>query len=132
MRITAAAVHRIAEEEILRKLSNRSTRHSVRRFKGSFGCSPKVAAALWNRLDKKELLPADCLLKHLLWGLLFLKNYNVEDSQAPFLPADEKTYSKWVWIVLDALAELDLVSERHGRRRCKRRREFVRIDAHPC
>jgi len=75
-------------------------------------------------MDDKSLLPEDTLVKHLLWGLSFLKLYNNQRVHAPVIcGADEKTFRKWVWIVLDALGEIDLVS---------RRREFVRIDAHPC
>jgi hypothetical protein len=110
MRISAAAVHRIAEEEILHRVSSRRKRVSLERFAATFGCSPKVAAALWNRLDKKDLLPEDTLVKHLLWALSFLKLYNAQRAQAPVCGADEKTFRKWVWRVLDALAELDLVS----------------------
>jgi hypothetical protein len=80
------------------------------RFSATFGCSPRVAAALWNQLDKKDLLPEDTLIKHLLWALSFLKLYNAQRAQAPVCGADEKTFRKWVWVVLDALAELDLVS----------------------
>jgi len=43
-----------------------------------------------------------------------LKLYNPERAQAPVCGVDEKTYRKWVWIALEALAELDLVS------RCRR------------
>ena len=113
MRITAAAVHRIAEQEVLHRVSSRGKRKrrvSSERFSAIFGCSPKVAAALWNRLDKKELLPSDCLVKHLLWAFSFLKLYNNQRAASVVSKADEKTYRKWVWAVLDALAELDLVS----------------------
>ena len=111
MRISPAAVRRIAQDEVIHRVS-KSKRVSSERFAAAFGCSPKVAAALWNRLDGKDLLPRDALVKHLLWGLAFLKLYNVERAQAPPSGADEKTFRKWVWIVLDALAELDLVGDR--------------------
>lgn len=110
MRISAAAVHRIAEQEILHRRSNRRKRVSLERFSVIFGCSPGVAAALWNRLDDKDLLPEDALIKHLLWSLSFLKLYNVQRASSPVCGADKKTYRKWLWAMLDALAELDLVS----------------------
>ena len=111
MRISAACVHRLAEEEILHRISNRRTRYSRDRFAAAFGCSPKVVASLWNRLEKKNLLPDDALCKHLLWALFFLKLYIVEKAAAPLCGAAEKTFSKWIWIILDALAELDIVSQ---------------------
>ena len=117
MRISAAAVNRIAEEEFLnRGTFSKKKRLSLDRFSAIFGCSPTVAAALWNRLDAKGLLPSDCLVKHLLWGMSFLKLYNVQRVQAPVIcGADEKTFRKWVWLMLDALSECDLV-------RCQSRR----------
>jgi len=87
----------------------------MERFAATFGCSTRVAAALWNRLDGKDLLPEDMLVKHLLWALSFLKLYNPESVQVPVCGADEKTYRKRVWIALEALAELDLVSRSIGR-----------------
>ena len=131
MRISAAAVHRIAEEEILHRSSNRRKRVSLERFSATFGCSLCVAAAVWNRLDKKDLLPEDMLVKHLLWSLSFLKLYNPERAQAPVCGGDEKTFRKWVWIALEALAELHLVSRCHWRRSMT---EFSSIDRsyRPC
>jgi len=92
---------------------SKSKRVGLERFSACFGCSPKVAAVLWNRMDDKSLLPEDMLVKHLLWGLSFLKLYNNQRVHAPGIcGADEKTFQKWVWIVLDALGELELVSHR--------------------
>ena len=109
MRITAAAVHRLAEEPILHRLSNRKKENVRRRFVSSFGLNPHVVAMIWNRLDDKDLLPKDMMVKHLLWALLFLKTYQPTGDSAPRCGADEKTYRKWVWIALDALGEMDLV-----------------------
>jgi len=125
MRISAAAVHHIAEEEILHRRANRRKRVSLERFSATFGCSPRVAAAVWNRLDKKDLLPEDMLVKHLLWALSFLKLYNPERAQAPVCGGDEKTYRKWVWIALEALVELDLVSRLSSRRIDASRRVLI-------
>ena len=111
MRITAAAVHRLAEESIIRRTSNRKTRTLRDRFVAHFGVSPRVVAAIWNRLDDKDLLPWDMETKHLLWCLLFLKQYSQQRCMAPWCGTDEKTYRKWVWIVLDVLGEMDLVRQ---------------------
>jgi len=125
MRISSAAVHRLAEESIMHRLSNRKTRTSRDRFVAFFGVSPRVVAAIWNRLESKDLLPKDMQTKHLLWCLLFLKQYSQQRCMAPWCGTDEKTYRKWVWIVLDVLGEMDLV-----RHRVDRSVMFVRTSLH--
>ena len=109
MRITSAAVHRIAEESILHRLSNRKKENARRQFVAAFGINPRVAAAIWNRLDGKDLLPKNMMVKHLLWALLFLKMYQPEKVLCCWCGADEKTYRTWIWDVIDILGELDLV-----------------------
>jgi hypothetical protein len=43
--------------------------------------------------------------KHLLWGLLFLKVYATEDVACYMLThTTRKTYCKWYWIVIQAIA----------------------------
>jgi len=50
------------------------------------------------------------MMAHLLWSFLFLKTYDPEKVLSVACGVDEKTYRKWVWLVLDLLGELDLVS----------------------
>ena len=109
MRISPSAVHRLAEETILHRLSNRKKENARRRFVASFGVNPHVVAAIWNRIDSKDLAPEGMRVKHLLWSLLFLKTYQPVAHSAPPCGTDEKTYRKWVWIVLEILGNLDLV-----------------------
>ena len=115
MRISSAAVHRIAEESVLHRISNRRTEKSRRRFVAAFGINPRVVASIWNRIQAKDLAPDGMLVKHLLWALYFLKTYQPEAYTANRCQVDENTYWKWLWIVLDVLGELDLVSQSVGR-----------------
>ena len=64
---------------------------------------------IWNRLIGK--LPPGSRPVHLLWSLLFLKRYDTEHVNRSLTQADEKTWRKWVWIFVELLANLDVVSE---------------------
>lgn len=82
-----------------------SSHTSERRFRSAFGVSPTVCAILWQRIS----LPAGCKEKHLLWGLFFLKVYDTEHVSRSFPQVDEKTYRKWVWIIIEKISELNIV-----------------------
>ena len=43
---------------------------------------------------------------HLLWALMFLKLYAAECVLASIAAVNEKTYRKWAWAFVDALADL--------------------------
>jgi hypothetical protein len=82
----------------------------LRRFRSSFGCSPKVVAHIWNTIDPYEdkyfesykgLSP-----NHLLWSLLFLKVYSTEAQHAVMVAVDEKTFRKWSWLFVEEIASL--------------------------
>jgi hypothetical protein len=43
--------------------------------------------------------------KHILWGLIFMKVYATEDVACAMLTCvTRKTYHKWYWIVIQAIA----------------------------
>ena len=46
----------------------------------------------------------------MLWTLLFLKVYASENVLCKICACDEKTLRKWVWMMLDEMARLDVVS----------------------
>jgi hypothetical protein len=82
----------------------------LRRFSGLFGCSPLICSKLWSLLQLdgylNNLAAGKQHPRHLLWALLFLKQYNPEEVNSQMCHCDEKTYRKWVWIVVKAIAEL--------------------------
>lgn len=45
---------------------------------------------------------------HLLWALLFLKCYNKLPNNAAKAGCDEKTFSRWSWYFIKAIAALDV------------------------
>ena len=50
--------------------------------------------------------------EHLLWTLFFLRTYNTEEVLASMIGHSEKMVRKWIWTVVQKLAEVDsLVSK---------------------
>jgi len=47
---------------------------------------------------------------HLLWALLYMKQYNTEGVSATLCHCCETTYRDWVWAMILSIAELDVVS----------------------
>ena len=64
---------------------------SDQRYRGLFGVSDVVTSDLWQMVPSTD----GGTPKHLLWGLLFLKNYNNEYLHATAVGCDEKTFRKW-------------------------------------
>jgi len=84
-----------------------------RAFRSVFGISWNVAASAWKLLEgnggergKKPI--------HLLWALLFIKQYGNEQSHCMVVGGgvSAKTFRKWIWIVLDELAAVSAVKVR--------------------
>lgn len=104
MRITPERVEIIAESIINKKCNSR-------RFRASFGTSPYVCASTWNKLFDEKALPDHAQPKHILWALLFLKVYASEHILASMCACDEKTLRKWVWAMVEKMADLEVVSQ---------------------
>ena len=79
-----------------------------RRFRSLFGVSPLACSALWSRIMRS--LPHGCRPIHLLWALLFLKVYAAENVSRSITGADEKTFRKWSWALLEIIANMNVVS----------------------
>lgn len=87
--------------------SSQSYKMKLRRFKSFFGVTPLVCSLVWFRI--KNDAPADSHPKHLLWGLLFLKQYSNEHIRRSILDADEKTIRKWTWIFVKLISDMNVV-----------------------
>jgi hypothetical protein len=81
-----------------------------RRFRAAFGVSFGVLLVLWNLLDPEgaESKPA-YRREHLLWALYFLKTYTTEVISATLFGTSDKTWRKWVTIVVTDISNLQLV-----------------------
>jgi hypothetical protein len=44
--------------------------------------------------------------KHLLWALLFLRSYLKEDILERLIGSSKKTVRKWVWLFVEAIADM--------------------------
>lgn len=84
---------------------NESTK--TRRFKSYFGVTPHVCSIVWKKIRPEA--PIDFQPKHLLWGLLFLKQYTDEHNRHGILGADEKTIRKWSWVAVKLMSNLNVV-----------------------
>lgn len=90
--------------------ANHNTENSrltgYRKFRTFYGISSEVCAVLWNQIENK---PYGAEPKHLLWCMLFLKNYNKEHINSAITNVDEKTFRLWTWRFVELLAKLNVV-----------------------
>ena len=81
----------------------------VRRFRALFGIDPCCVHLLFTLLEDHGHFD-DAITKlnliHLFWALEFLKNYSNEEVQSNKFGVDSKTYRKWFWIYVKAIASL--------------------------
>ncbi|KAG7361130.1 hypothetical protein IV203_036230 [Nitzschia inconspicua] len=78
------------------------------RFMAHYGTEPIVVAVMWEMLidDGWTKKKRGCKPKHLLFALKFKKSYDAEMITALALGVDEKTYRKWVWFMIEGIAQL--------------------------
>ena len=102
---------------LARDIQNRASRRvrtattEAQHFREFFGTSMLVIKKTWELLEKDSLLPEGGCPKHLLWALHFLK---VCPKQSPGCLAvsasagtvNPKTHHKWVWVFINAVANL--------------------------
>ena len=104
----------IASSITRRRVTKSSSRIRNCLFRSYFGTSSRICAVLWELLkrQRKRIAKKDgygnVSPKHLLWALMFLKVYGVEATLSSMAGGvDEKTYRKWVWIFVKAIANLE-------------------------
>ena len=102
----------IANERVL---GNRMNTHlavgtRVRRYREAFGITPVATELLWTALDFYNEGPKSTQREHLLWTMLLLKVYGTTHDLAGRCGVDEKTFRKWTDLVIDRLADLEVVS----------------------
>lgn len=74
-----------------------------------FGTSPQVCEIVWDMLLTRR--PPNSVPEHLLWGLLLLKQYNIESVNAILVGVTEKTFRKWSLIYIRLIANLSVVNK---------------------
>lgn len=103
------------DPEFFWKLGHNLTGHNVlksenigrRRFVSLFGVSHNICSIIWRYIEPN--LPNGSTPSHLLWALLFLKNYNTEEANRAIIKSDEKTIRKWIWVMIDAICRMRVV-----------------------
>jgi hypothetical protein len=98
--------HAITEQNIRRKGRKRSVERETRRFKAFFGIKAERASEVWSLLLGHNLMPPKAEPEHLLWALLFLKLYCIEEVLVTLLGRDDGTIRKWVWLMVEAMHNL--------------------------
>ena len=88
----------------------RSTRLSSRAYTAVFGVNWTVTAMIWRKLVRDKVLPENARRRHLLWALAFLKQYASWDALASSLHCSNKSMRDWVWLMVEALQYMDVVS----------------------
>ena len=106
-RVHATVFSALAAEMSKTLGSNTARATRERRFKKIFGVSALICAKVWEAVVPH--LPCSASPVHLLWTLYFLKHYGLVEVNAAFAKCDEKTYRKWCWKTINALAELELM-----------------------
>ena len=82
--------------------------YDKRGFIASYGLCVQVMAKIWlvmqsvrDRKGAQNMKPY-----HLLWCMYFLKQYSVSTVMSSYFGCSDKTYRKWVWIVIYILEDL--------------------------
>ena len=86
---------------VLQRENAQKSTPELRRFRTMCGVVLPVCSKLWLKLY--PLLPEKTEPHHLLREL-FLKNYNSETSNSLLVGRDEKTFRKYQWVTVRALA----------------------------
>ena len=103
----------MASSEIFWNLGHKITGHNLwgnrnmgyRLFRSFFGTTPQVCEIIWHMLSARR--PPHSTPKHLLWGLLLLKQYNIKYVNAVL--ASAKTLRKWSLLYIHLKASLPVV-----------------------
>jgi len=81
------------------------------RFCSMFGMTAKLCSWYWGQLVIKGLLPDAFKPERFLWTLHFLHVYNTEEVNCTMFCCSEKIFQKWIWVGIDAIGSLQLVSD---------------------
>ena len=92
------------------KIMNKNPSSSSRNltiFRAHYGTSPEVVSYLWGRISSNKILTQKgAIYKHLLWSLLFMKVYATEHVLSGMVNCNEKTFRKWIWIVIPIISQV--------------------------
>ena len=82
-----------------------------REFGACFSMSPNMCVLVWDEIE--DALPSGVMICHLLWALMLLKVYGMEETMAVMVWTTQKTYKKWVRMVIGEIHSLAYVGLFH-------------------
>ena len=105
-----------------RRYEGRINELNHRRFRATFGTSPRIITILWKVLSKAKKLTNDAREEHLLWALIFLKQYLTEVGMSNTIGEglNEKTIRKWTRIMVRTIASMESTFIQWERRKAKK------------
>jgi hypothetical protein len=106
----------MASSEIFWNLGHNITGHNLtgsrsmgyRLFRAFFGTTPQVCEIVWHMMSTRR--PPQSTPHHLLWGLLLLKQYNIESVNSALVGVTEKTFRNWSLMYIQLIAKLPVVN----------------------
>jgi hypothetical protein len=75
-------------------------------FRTYFGTFPLICSVLWAKVDPLNTISLRARPIHLLWALLFMKQYSTENFHGDIVGCDQKTFRNWAWLFVDAIESL--------------------------
>ncbi len=75
---------------------HRAPREEDTAFRALFGCGPVIVLSLWNKLVAADLVPVGGTMTHLLWTLMYCKQYGKWSTMRKLTNTDPKTLRKWI------------------------------------
>ena len=104
--------------DIMRRPHDGSLQTQNRQFRAIFGTNWVICGELWALLEPrlvetaKQIRKRRDLREYLLWSLMFLKLYTTANDLSSRVGVHERTYTKWVDIVIEEIAELEEIKVR--------------------
>lgn len=87
---------------------DRAPKEEDRHFRALFGCCADVALILWYRLTQHDLLPENGTMTHMLWTLLYCKNYPKWKTMTRLTGGkDPKTLRHWIGLFRESIEQLE-------------------------
>lgn len=89
---------------------DKAPREEDKAFRALFGCGPAIVLDLWNKLSNHDLIPDQGTMTHLLWTLMYCKQYGKWSTMKKLSNGvDPKTLRKWIDQFLYNIALLEPV-----------------------
>jgi hypothetical protein len=92
--------------QIAKKKDARSNKAERRFFQSAYGTSPEVCSHTWDYVNHYKVVPRKASPHHLLWAMIFLKSYASEAFLSALVGTTEKTYRKWIWVMVKSISRL--------------------------